>query len=492
MTNGIIFTGMDSEQVLGRPAGAYRMRSWLEKNGYEIEVIDYFKSYTDKEIKKLCDKFIRNETVFVGVSTTFFFSTDKINFLFQYIKKQYPHVKTIIGGTEGDLSGLDETSIDRYFWGFAEDAMLQFMDFQTGKISNDLNWFPYRGSLAINSEEGFKNDSSDLTIEWKKDDLLNKNLLPLEISRGCIFRCRFCQYPLLGKKKNDYIRNEDNLVDEFRKNYELYGITNYSFADDTFNDNIVKLEHVGNAIAKSGVKITYSCFLRADLLASHPEMAPVLADTGLVAASFGIESLTETGKKAVGKNMENEKQFEAIKDLKKLKQFWAFTGMIVGLPGESIEDIHRGQEWFLSQNREIFNDWLWFPLVIRKHAVTRKSEFELSYAKWGYTIDDNDRNFCSKWQNDYMDYDTAIKLAGELNLQTMNGNELKKAIGSVAHWHVSDLIASGLSLEEIIKDDMTLEDYARLLEKDRAHVEKYKRLKLSSTSFVDKIKNWIR
>ena len=194
MTNGIIFTGMDSEQVLGRPAGAYRMRSWLEKNGYEIEVIDYFKSYTDKEIKKLCDKFIRNETVFVGVSTTFFFSTDKINFLFQYIKKQYPHVKTIIGGTEGDLSGLDETSIDRYFWGFAEDAMLQFMDFQTGKISNDLNWFPYRGSLAINSEEGFKNDSSDLTIEWKKDDLLNKNLLPLEISRGCIFRCRFCQY----------------------------------------------------------------------------------------------------------------------------------------------------------------------------------------------------------------------------------------------------------------------------------------------------------
>jgi hypothetical protein len=491
MTNGIIFTGMDSEQVLGRPAGAYRMRSWLEKNGYEIEVIDYFKLYTDKEIKKLCDKFVSNETVFVGISTTFFYSTNNINVLFQYIKKHYPHVKTIIGGTEGDLSGLDETSVDRYFWGFAEDAMLQFMDFQTGKILNDLNWFSYRGSLAINSEEGFKNDSSDLTIEWKKDDLLNKNLLPLEISRGCIFRCRFCQYPLLGKKKNDYIRYEDNLADEIKKNYELWGINNYSFSDDTFNDNIVKLEHVGNAVIKSGVKITYSCYLRADLLAAFPDMIPILAETGNVAGSFGIESLNETAKKSIGKGMDNEKQFDAIRKLKSLTPFWAFTGMIVGLPGESIEDLHKSQAWFIKQNGEVFNDWVWWPLVIRKNAVTRKSEFDLNYNKWGYEIKDNNA-FFAKWKNQYMNYNEAVDLSGKFNSQTLKQKQLKIIIGSFGHWHVSDLIGSGYSIEQIINDEIAIEDYARLLEKDRKHIEEYKKLKLSSISLIKKIKNWIK
>ena len=482
---------MDSEQVLGRPAGAYRMRTWLEKNGYKIEVIDFFKSYTDKEIKKLCDKFITTETIFVGVSTTFFFSTDKINFLFQYVKQNYPNVKTIIGGTEGDLSGLDESSVDRYFWGFAEDAMLQFVDYESGK-GTDLNWFPYRGSLAINSEEGYKNDSSDLTIEWKKDDLLNKNLLPLEISRGCIFRCRFCQYPLLGKKKNDYIRNESNLADELKRNYELYGITNYSFSDDTFNDNIVKLEHVGNAIIKSGVKITYSCYLRADLLARFPDMIPILAETGNVAGAFGIETLNETAKKSIGKGMDNEKQFSAIKHLKSLTPFWAFTGMIVGLPGESIEDLYESQDWFIKQNGEIFNDWVWWPLVIRKNAITRKSEFDLNYDKWGYDIKDNN-SFFAKWSSKYMDYDKAVELSGIFNSQTLDNKKLKIIVGSFGHWHVSDLIGSGYNIKQIINDEITIEDYAKLLEKDSKYIENYKRFKLrSNESIFERIKNFIR
>lgn len=491
MTDGLIFTGFGSKEILGRAAGAYRMRTWLKRNNYNIEVIDFFDHFSDKELFNLCKKFINDNTLFVGVSTTFFSSTDRINSLFGIIKTYYPDVKTVIGGTEGDLPGLITTNVDRYFWGYAEDAFLHYLDFLSRKRNDDLKWFKYKDSLAINSEQGFKNDSSDLSIEWEKNDLLNKNLLPLEISRGCIFRCRFCQYPLLGKKKNDYIRYEENLADEIKRNYEFWGINNYSFSDDTFNDNIIKLEHVANAIVKSGVKITYSCYLRADLLAKFPEMAPILYETGNIAGHFGLESMNENAKKAIGKGMDNEQQFEAIRHLKSFGPYWSFTGMIVGLPGESIDSIIKSQEWLLKQNKEVFDDWSWFPLIIRKNAVTRKSEFDINYEKWGYAITDSN-NFYSKWSNEYMTFDQAADLSARLNLEIENTKKLKNHIGSIGHWHVSDLIGAGFTIEDIIEDKVDLFEYTKALEKDRKDIENYKKIKLkNSNSFTSRIKLWI-
>ena len=37
----------------------------------------------------------------------------------------------------------------------------------------------------------------------KNDFILPGESLPLELSRGCIFKCRFCQYPNIGKDKDD-------------------------------------------------------------------------------------------------------------------------------------------------------------------------------------------------------------------------------------------------------------------------------------------------
>lgn len=496
MNHGIIFTGMDSESTLSRAAGSYRLRTWLSKHDYKIEIIDYFNQFSKREIKKLCKKYIGKETLFVGISATFFYGTDYINFLFSHIKKNYPNVKTVIGGTESELVGLNSKKVDKFFWGYAEDAFLHYLDFLSGKRSDDLNWVPYKDSVAINAEQGFQNDSSDLTVEWLPEDLLNTNNLPIEISRGCIFRCRFCQYPLLGKKKNDYIRHESNLADELRRNYETYGITNYSFSDDTFNDNIVKLEQVANAIVQSGVNITYSCFLRADLLASYPDMIPILGDTGLVAAQFGLESFNETAKKVVGKGMDTQKQLAAIKKLKDYKPTWTFTGMIIGLPGESIENILESQKWFIEQKNTYFNDWGWYPLGIKKNAMTRKSEFDINYEKWGYTILD-DSYHCTDWKNEFMSSEEARKLSHKLNLETMIIKKSKRLFGTVGLWHASELVGLGLKIEDIINDNIPPNILKDIQEKIILNSKKYKEFKLQGTEedgtltiFFDKIRKF--
>ena len=348
----------------------------------------------------------------------------------------------------------------------------------------------------------YKNDDSDLSIKWLESDLIKNNFLPIEISRGCIFRCRFCAFPLLGKKKNDYIRHVDNLADELRRNYELFGVNNYWFNDDTFNDNVVKLEYVAEAIAKSGVKITYTAFLRADLIERFPETIPMLADTGLVAATFGLESLHTEAKKAIGKGLDNERQFEAIRQLKKYKPIYTYTGMICGLPGEPISSVYKSQQILLDQNFEVFDNWDWWPLLIRKGSVSRLSEFEKEYEKWGYSEmlptefrvpvdDDDDFRYAQPdegtmiWKNKYTNWYTARRVADLLNRETeqhriaagksIYGNANKGV--SINH-DVFELVGMGVDVKDIIDGTFDKTFLNKKIEEADQTILEYKRLKL--------------
>jgi hypothetical protein len=499
--HGIIFTGMDRTRTISRPAGAARLRTVLEQHNYNIEVVDYFGNFTENELEIICSRYIGPKTLFVGISITFIYAFDKINYLFNHIKKKYPHVKTLIGGNETPIEGVDLTKVDKIFWGYAEEAVLHYLKFLTKKLLNDLPWVPYRGTKSINAEQVYKNDSSDLSIKWVESDLIKHNFLPIEISRGCIFRCRFCAFPLLGKKKNDYIRHIDNLSAELRRNYEMFGVNNYWFNDDTFNDNVVKLDYVAEAIAKSGIKITYTAFLRADLIERFPETIPMLGDTGLVAATFGLETFHPEAKKAIGKGLDNERQFEAIRQLKKYKPTYTYTGMICGLPGEPMSSVYKSQQMLLDQNFEVFDNWDWWPLLIRKDSISRLSEFEKEHEKWGYTemlsgeytipAHEQDIKYGNKndgvmvWKSKYTNYYTCRAITEALNVETekhrikagksIYGNANKGV--SINH-DVYELVGLGVDIKDIIDgtfDKNLLNDKIR--EADRTILE-YKNLKL--------------
>lgn len=498
--HGIIFTGMERTRTISRPAGAARMRTFLERHGYNIEVVDYFADFTKQELEQVCAKFIGPKTLFVGISITFLYDFDKMNHLFSHIKEKYPHVKTLIGGNESPMVGLDFTKVDNIFWGYSEQAVLHYVKFLSKKLLNDLPWVPYRGTKSIDAERLYNNDTDDLSIKWLETDGIKKNFLPLEISRGCIFRCRFCAFPLLGKKKNDYIRKVDNLADEIRRNYEVFGVNNYWFNDDTFNDNVVKLDYVAEAIAKSGVKITYTAFLRADLIERFPETIPMLCDTGLVAGTFGLETFHPEAKKAIGKGLDNERQFEAIRQLKRYKPVYTYTGMICGLPGEPISSVLKSQQTLIDQNFEVFDNWDWWPLLIRKGSISRLSDFEKEYDKWGYVeVDANEYNNHTDtdlkyatsndgimiWKNQYTNWFTARAITDALNVETekhrikagksIYGNADKGV--SINH-DVYELVGFGVDVKDIIAGNFDKKFLSRKLKECDADILEYKNYKL--------------
>jgi len=502
-THGIIFTGMERTETISRPAGAARLRTFLEKHNYNIEVIDYFGTFNKQELEQLCSKYISQKTLFVGISITFIYAFDNVNYLFNHIKEKYPHVKTLIGGNETPITGIDLKKVDKIFWGYAEEAVLHYLKFLSKKLLNDLPWEIYRETRSINAEMLYKNDTHDLSIKWLESDLIKHNFLPIEISRGCIFRCRFCAFPLLGKKKNDYIRDVENLSEELKRNYELFGVNNYWFNDDTFNDNVAKIEYVAEAIEKSGVKITYTAFLRADLIERFPETISMLADTGLVAATFGLETFHPEAKKAIGKGLDTERQFEAIRQLKKYKPIYTYTGMICGLPGEPISSVLKSQQMLIDQNFEVIDNWDWWPLLIRKNSVSRLSEFEKEYEKWGYTEMEKDEYFKPNnnkdvdfryaledegimiWKNKFTNWFTSRSIANKLNKETENyRKKAGKSIYGNANKGVSinhdvyELVGLGIDIKDIIQGTFDRKILENKIKETEKTILEYKNLKL--------------
>jgi hypothetical protein len=255
--NVIIFTNIKGI-FFQRTLGAYQIAHHLRNHNYTVQVIDFTDYFTTEELCKAADKFIDSSTLAVGVSTTFYKGEDSNEFMpadikrtldfnefpenvletLSYIKSNHTNIKFVAGGARTELL-QNNPMIDKVIQGYAEDEMLKYIDFLSGK-------FKIRTNFNI----------ENLNHKFLAQDVIMPNeTLPIEISRGCIFKCTFCAFPLNGKSKMDYLRSPEEIKEELISNYENFGTTNYFLGDDTFNDSTFKLEQLHKIFTSLPFKI---------------------------------------------------------------------------------------------------------------------------------------------------------------------------------------------------------------------------------------------
>jgi radical SAM superfamily enzyme YgiQ (UPF0313 family) len=153
----------------------------------------------------------------------------------------------------------------------------------------------------------------------ENDFILPSESLPLELSRGCIFKCKFCQYSNIGKDKDDFNKSMDIVKDTLIYYYEKFGITRYHLSDDTLNSHRERTKAFYEMTKALPFKIEYIGYVRMDLLDIWPEQIDTLPESGLTSCHFGVESLDPYSCKQIGKGWgaKNHKEW-----LLKLKKYW--------------------------------------------------------------------------------------------------------------------------------------------------------------------------
>ncbi len=438
----IVLCGGISVVPYWRPIGIYQIANILRKKGYTVQVIDSFPwlVYTDfDKLLKIFDKFVDKDTLWIGFGSTWFYrienmfddpqpkagssdglmttkpkqkldaikentrllNLDEIDKLKTLVYSKNPEIKFVMGGARAfsGRKGFASPLIDCYIEGFADATVVEYTEYLDGKRDSIEHIKNEDGSINIIHDH--KGESFDFVHDkhsWHPSDLvIDGEILPLETARGCIFSCAFCAYPLNGRKKLDYLKSSDILKDQFLENYEKYNVTDYFFTEDTFNDSPKKIRILHDEVVdKLPFKITFSSYMRLDLLNAHRDTIPLLYNMGVRSVMFGIESMNYEANKTVGKGIRKEKILEMGEVLQKeWPETIKYASWMLGLPNDGEQEI---SEWLeeICKPDFPFDISAVYPLTLDRWLHKKNiwnSKFNLHPEKYGYTFPQDKNSF---------------------------------------------------------------------------------------------------
>ena len=473
----VLFTDMSTKIYPARPLGAYRLATELRQHNLSVLVVNFFSKWMQNphDFENLVRNCVTEKTAVVGFSSTFFSydsylkqninnwqdyfggglfhwpdgNKNKIKLLINRIKKINSKVKIFYGGAMADklTDDIRDVGIDYVVQGLADksfiESVLRIKDKKTPKFNfkNNLKVIDYdtTGSLFNFPTSLITYDTSDIVRPGE--------VLSLETSRGCLFHCAFCAFPLLGRNKNhpDYHKHGEKISLEISNNYKLWNVRKYMIVDDTFNESTQKLQSIYDSIKTSKVDIEFSAYLRLDLLERFPEQIQLLKDMGLKSAFLGIETLNEQAGKAIGKN-----SYKVIDCLEKIRDIWKddvaiYGSMIAGLPYENNDTINEWMEWVYNKSH-LLDTYVLVPLVINQDT-TFQSKICQNPEHYGYRVDQD-----NKWINNIdFTHQEAIELANQWMDKGWNSGRLR-----LSGWDIMGIQNLGYSFKEL--KQLTLKD----------------------------------
>lgn len=448
----VIFLNSVYTMVPQRSIGVYLLKHQLKKRGYSSQVIDFCQELTPEQIVELFKKFVTPDTVCLGLSSTFWFDESRVYYTYdngippniyqavKLIKAEYPGIRVTIGGAHSGYIFRRVEDVDCILIGECEDLLPELLDHWINGAEEphgEIN--PSSKKLTYNTpiNKTFKIENCDFM--WEDEDcIIEREVLPLETSRGCIFTCKFCAYPHLGKKKFDYLKSNDTIKNHLLNNYNKWNITSYIMLDDTFNDSEYKIDGFLDVTRSLPFKIEYSAYIRADLVHRFEGQAEKLAETGLRGAFFGIESLHPRASQLVGKGWSGKSAREFIPHL--VHNIWqnkitGHCGLIVGIPGEDADHLVSSLKW---ANDNMINV-IFFGLNVTNNLHERSyvSEFERNAEKYGFKFDE-----AGKWYTEQWSRASVLEFSRKLNPHRKRNNHA--GFGHVA------LHSLGYTNEEIL------------------------------------------
>lgn len=443
MTYDVVFINSHPvENTKVRGLGPHLLANELRRHGYTAMVLDYIEHWTLDEFDTAMKKFVGKNTRLIGFSLTWAYaglgSETKVGLGLYYDKdvsgntlignylvngnmnrmlSMVPRFndteppKVMVGGSKArTIEKMFDERVDHIMAGYSE---TQIIDVMEGK---ELPRIIDHDTKAHCEHTGY--DFAVAKTKWAKETFLSSDeIVPIECSRGCRFKCKFCNFPLIGMKHvAAYTKTKETFRDELLRNYENFGITKYSIQDDTFNDRIEKVRLFAEVVDSLPFDIKFWCYLRADMLVTQPEQKELLHQMGLCATWFGIETYCRKAGQVVGKGTDPEKIKEMLYDVREMWKGDVFIqqGYIVGLPHETKKDVAESVEW-LSKDSCPVDSTLMIPLFIAPKEVQKQyhinylSEFDRTYQMYGYEFPDAHKA-----------PETPVERAAEISMWTKN------------------------------------------------------------------------
>lgn len=341
------------------PLGILSIAAWLEKHGFEIEIIDGYASRETHE--QMVSKIIASGCSAVGFSctTSSFPETNRIAAL---LKQKAPEITTILGGAHACTIGaqlLDSyPALDLLVLGEGENTMLDLARSGFNNVE-DIPGIAYRagdGKGVCSQQRELINDLDSLPFPAYHllPNFPKRYKLPLFSypkspnssiisSRGCPYACSYCDRSVFSRGFR--FNSPEYILEHVAMLNRDYGIRHVFFYDDLFTFDRKRVAEFCELKARKGIKVGYNCIARLEHV--DAELLALLKSSGCWQVNFGIES----GDPEI---LKKHRKFYGLDEVGNKLLMVKQTGMrvkglfMVGLPGEDEAAIRRTIDYALS------------------------------------------------------------------------------------------------------------------------------------------------
>jgi radical SAM superfamily enzyme YgiQ (UPF0313 family) len=174
-------------------------------------------------------------------------------------------------------------------------------------------------------------------LENTEDEII---WLPFQTRRGCPLNCSYCSTPLI-EGESTRKRSVDLIIDALSA-YVSAGFDHFFFVDNTFNLPPEYSKDLCHRMIEAGLNITWRCILYPGKV--EKELVEIMAQTGCVEVSLGMESGSDTILRKMNKQYRTVDVSRAS-DLLEKGGIRRMGFLLLGGPGESRKTVLESLEF---------------------------------------------------------------------------------------------------------------------------------------------------
>ncbi|MDY6934527.1 MAG: radical SAM protein [Spirochaetota bacterium] len=329
------------------PLGLMYLAAYLQNNSeHEVKIIDC--QIEKLDFTDLRDRLIHEQPDAVGITTMTFTLLDVLDVVHQ-VKSIDENIKVILGGPHVHLypeETINLKGVDYLVLGEGEEILRELLD----NIASSEKMSQIKGIVFKDTNNNVINTGyRELNVNLDALPMPARHLTPYKqykssmakkfpvttmfTSRGCPYKCLFCDRPHMGKYFRP--RSAQNVVDEMEECQNM-GIQEIFIYDDTFGVDRQRVLDICSEIIKRKLFISWDIRTRVNTV--DAEILKNLKNAGCKRIHYGVEAGTQHIINILRKGITVEMANEAFR-LTRKHGIQTLGYFMIGSPTETKKDI---------------------------------------------------------------------------------------------------------------------------------------------------------
>jgi len=357
---------LDEERGHNPPLGLLYLAAMLEERSeHRVCVVDA--QAEELSYDTLAEHVAGEAPDLVGITAMTFTLLDVIRTV-EVVRRAAPHARVVLGGPHVHLYPRETVAlpgVDFAIVGEGEFAIVALAD----RLNEPERWSEVPGlvyradaqrapadclpksqvasrksQIAVNEQAGLIDDldalpfpARDLVPFRRYSSVLAKRqpITTMFTSRGCPYRCTFCDRPHLGKKFRAH--SPKYVVDEMQSCVEM-GIHEFLVYDDTFTIRRQRVLDICAELQRRGLDVGWDIRARVDTV--DEEMLKALRAAGCERIHYGVEAGDDHFMQVLNKGITVEDARRAFR-ITKQAGISTLAYFMIGIPGQTEADVRK-------------------------------------------------------------------------------------------------------------------------------------------------------